>query len=177
MEALLDFWFLPETRACWFTPTPEVDRQMRARFEADLCAAAHGTWEHALADQETMLGLCILLDQVPRNIYRGTARAFAYDRIARQVAGDAVDRSLDQRVSPDRRLFFYLPFEHSEHAADQVRSERLIASLGNAEWIDYAIRHREIVERFGRFPHRNAVLGRPSTAEERAFLQEKQSAF
>jgi uncharacterized protein (DUF924 family) len=80
-------------------------------------------------------------------------------------------------VAPDRRLFFYLPFEHSEEPADQRRSERLIATLGDAEWLDYAIRHREIVERFGRFPHRNTVLGRPSTVEERVFLEEKQSAF
>jgi uncharacterized protein (DUF924 family) len=177
MQTILDFWFLPEMRAQWFMATPDTDRLIRQRFEADLLVAAHGSWEGSRADPDAMLRLCILLDQVPRNIYRGTARAFAYDRIARRVAGDAVDRGIDQQVAPDRRLFFYLPFEHSEEAADQRRSERLIATLGDAEWLDYAIRHREIVERFGRFPHRNTVLGRPSTVEERVFLEEKQSAF
>ncbi len=177
MQAILDFWFQPETLALCFRPTPEHDREVRERFEPDLLAAASGSIAARPHEAPSMLALCILLDQVPRNIYRGTPRAFAYDRIARRAAGLALDRGLDRSQPPDRRLFFYLPFEHSEEVEDQRRAERLIAGLGNPEWLDYAIRHREIVERFGRFPHRNLVLGRPSTAAEKAFLEGPQSAF
>jgi uncharacterized protein (DUF924 family) len=123
--------------------------------------------------------LCILLDQVPRNIFRGTPRAFATDAQARAVARHAVERGFDLAIEDkDRRLFLYLPLEHSEDLADQERCVSLCRErIGDAEYLRYVVRHRDIVARFGRFPHRNAILGRASTAEEEAFLNEPLSSF
>src|SRR5690606_3872859 len=119
----------------------------------------------------------IVLDQFSRNMFRGSSKAFAADHIALAVARAAVDASLDTQLDPAARLFVYLPFEHSEDMADQNRSVALIAALGNAEWDRYAIAHRDIIERFGRFPHRNEALSRASTDEEVAFLTQPGSSF
>jgi uncharacterized protein (DUF924 family) len=119
----------------------------------------------------------ILLDQVPRNIFRDSARAFATDRQARQVAARAIDEGLDVRTDVERRLFLYMPCLHSEDLADQDRGRALFHSLGKADLLKYAEAHRRIVQRFGRFPHRNRILGRPSTPEEEAFLLQPGSSF
>jgi uncharacterized protein (DUF924 family) len=189
-EAILSFWFhtldYDRGRKRWFGKDDAFDAEIRRRFEADHERAAAGAYDALAATADGALALVILLDQVPRNIHRGTARAFAADPQARNVAGRAVDAGFDRTLPPVRRIFLYLPFEHSEDLADQRRAVALFESLptapgfpdaARAETIDYARRHLDIVARFGRFPHRNAALGRPSTPEEARFLTEPGSSF
>lgn len=184
---VLEFWFGDRARSMWWTRDDAFDAEIRQRFGglvAEALDGGHGDWA---ATAGGALALVIVLDQFPRNIYRGTPRAFAGDTRARQVAGEAVQRGFDLEVPLDRRFFLYMPFEHSEQLADQERSvalfERWVEQHDEAaraevvDHLDYARRHHEIVERFGRFPHRNAVLGRESTPEELAFLQQPGSSF
>jgi len=182
--AVMDFWFgSPDSagfgrpRAAWFRRDPAFDADIRARFLADQELAASGAYDGLAAAPSGALALILMLDQFPRNLFRGSARAFACDSAARRVAAQVIDAGWDRAMRTVERLFLYLPFEHSEALADQDRSVALIAALGGAEWTRYAERHREIVQRFGRFPHRNAALGRETTAAERAFLLEPNSSF
>jgi uncharacterized protein (DUF924 family) len=177
IDELLAFWFAPGEHDRWFTPDPAVDAEIARRFAPLIADAASGRLAHWIDEPRGALALCLLLDQFPRNVWRGTPRAFACDEQARRVAEEALARGHDQALAPEERLFLYLPFEHSESPADQERCVVLMGRLGNAEWLDYAVRHRDIIARFGRFPHRNAILGRASTAEELAFLQQPGSSF
>jgi uncharacterized protein (DUF924 family) len=177
IQDVLDFWFSDRARELWFLRDGAFDTEILDRFQGLAEAAAAGELDDWLESAKGTLALIILLDQFPRNMHRGSALAFATDAKARSAARLALDRGYDQGATDDERCFLYLPFEHSEDLADQNRSVRLFEMLGDARWIDYAVRHREIVARFGRFPHRNAVLGRPSTPEEEAFLEEPQSSF
>ena len=175
---ILDFWFAATNQPFWFEKNPDFDAACQVQAEALHQSAAAGD----LADwQQTPLGalaLVILLDQIPRNLYRGEARAFATDAKARAVSRAALDRGFDRGLTEEQRMFLYLPFEHSEDLADQRRSVALFASLtGHPDWLPWAERHAEIIERFGRFPHRNGVLGRISTAEETEFLAGPNSSF
>ncbi|WP_281687347.1 DUF924 family protein [Pseudomonas citronellolis] len=155
----------------WFSQDRDFDARFRARFlHAHLCAAA-GELDDWAGSAEGALALLILLDQFPRNAFRGTARMYAADRQARVVARAAVDTGLDGEVDPALRLFFYLPFAHSEDPADQRLSVMLNRRLGQP-WLDHALGHQAIVERFGRFPHRNILLGRSTTAAEQSFLDQ-----
>jgi len=156
----------------WFVANEAFDREIRTRFRTTHEVAAHGelaAWEES---SEGALALVILLDQFPRNMFRGAARAFATDALARRVAENALVRNFDPLVHEAMRLFFYLPFMHSEALADQDRSLQLFGALGNVEQLKYAVIHRDIISRFGRFPHRNDVLGRATTPAERIFLEE-----
>ena len=173
---LLACWFDPQNHPLWFKSTPAFDALLRDDFGAAVERAARGELDELEASADGALALCLLLDQIPRNIWRGTAAAFAQDEQARAVADRAITRGFDLAVRHEGRVFLYLPFEHSEHLADQDRAVKLIGPLG-PEQLDYAVRHRDIVARFGRFPHRNRALGRTSTAEEEAFLQEPGSSF
>ena len=175
--SVLNFWFEPEAKARWFKSDPAFDTKIKERFGDLIDSAIRGTYDDWRKTGDGALALCLVLDQFPRNVWRGTARAFAGDGRAREVARDAIERRLDRDVAPERRLFFYLPFEHSENLADQDRAVALIEALGDEEQADYARRHRDIIARFGRFPHRNAMLSRTSTAEELAFLKEPGSSF
>lgn len=177
VDEVLSFWFSRRVEPLWFRSDPALDAEIRGRFGGLVAAAGAGERDGWLATPTGALALVILLDQFPRNIYRGTPAAFAADAKARVVADRALALGHDRQVEPARRMFFYLPFEHSEQLADQERSLALFTALGDAELLDYAVRHHDIIARFGRFPHRNAVLGRPSTAEERAFLTQPGSAF
>ena len=176
-EDVLNFWFDPETKSRWFEPTDAFDDSCRQRFGQAIEAAGRGELDHWQDTAEGSLALLILLDQLTRNVYRGQAQAFAHDEKARAVARHALDSGHDAVTSQDRRMFFYLPLEHSENRADQAQSVALFEKLGQPEPLDYAIRHQVIIDRFGRFPHRNALLGRESTAEELAFLNEPGSSF
>ncbi len=152
----------------WFNKDAAFDLDIRRRFLKTYEAAAAGKladWEQTA---EGALALVIVLDQFPRNMFRQTARAFAADPVAKAVAERAVSRGFDQQV-PERN-FFYLPFEHSENAADQERSVALSRTTGNPDDLKWAELHADIIRRFGRFPHRNAVLGRITTPAEQAFL-------
>jgi uncharacterized protein (DUF924 family) len=154
----------------WFTVNEAFDLAIRTRFLATHEAAARVelvAWEgHA----EGALALLILLDQFPRNMFRGSAHAFATDPLARWIANRALARGFDRSVDPTMRQFFYLPFMHSEDLADQDRSLQLYEALGEVEQLKYAVIHRDIIVRFGRFPHRNGVLGRVTTPAEQSFL-------
>lgn len=155
----------------WFKKDEAFDADFRTRFAAAHEAAAHGELATWARTAEGALALLILLDQYPRNSFRGTARMFATDAQARAVAHAAVDAGLDQQTARELRNFFYLPFMHSEQLADQDRALALCTALG-PDAQHHATVHRDIIQRFGRFPHRNAVLGRATTAQEQAFLDE-----
>jgi uncharacterized protein (DUF924 family) len=174
---LLHFWFATAGRERWFAVDPAFDREVAARFGDLPAEATAGQLDHWRAEARGALALCLVLDQLPRNLWRGTARAFATDAQARQVARGALAAGFDRGFRPEERLFFYLPFEHSEALADQDRSVELVGSLGDSEWLDHARRHRAVIRRFGRFPHRNKALGRASTPAELAYLQESGSSF
>ena len=174
---VIRFWLEetpPEKR---FKKDSAFDDAIRSRFAAlyEQIAASPPQGEALIA--RLALATLIVLDQFSRNIFRGSPKAFAADAIALRIARAAVDGGLDRELDTAARLFIYLPFEHSESLADQNRSVELIADLGDAEWDRYAIAHRDIIERFGRFPHRNDVLGRASTDEEVAFLKQPGSSF
>jgi uncharacterized protein (DUF924 family) len=154
----------------WFKKDDAFDAEIERRFLATHEAAAAGklaAWE---ANAEGALALLILLDQFPRNMFRGSARAFATDQQARAVTAAALLRGFDAEVPSTLRAFFYLPFEHSEDMADQEHGIALYTAAGDTDGLKWAKVHHDIIRRFGRFPHRNAVLGRATTAEEQAFL-------
>jgi uncharacterized protein (DUF924 family) len=154
----------------WFRGGDAFDAACRERLGDAHHAAARRELDGWSSTAEGALALLLLLDQIPRNIFRGSGHAFATDGLARHVAQLAVDAGHDAAYEPALRAFFYLPFEHSESLADQERSVALFAALGDANYRDYATAHRDIIVRFGRFPHRNAALGRDTTPEERAWL-------
>ena len=153
----------------WFKKSDAFDREFRERFLSLHEAAARGDLDGWADSAEGALALLLLLDQFPRNVFRGTARMYETDARARQVASQAVDQGLDEQVETGVRVFFYLPFSHSENLDDQRRGVALNQKIGQP-WLEHAVGHAEIVERFGRFPHRNPLLGRETTQEEQAFL-------
>jgi uncharacterized protein (DUF924 family) len=169
---LLRVWFEEAGPDRWFAPDPAFDAMLRQKFGALVRQAASGARDDWASDRDRALALILLLDQLPRNLFRGTAQAFATDAKARAVAAAGLDRGFDVTLPAARRLFFYMPFMHSESPADQDRSVALFLTLKTELPANYpyAVKHREIIERFGRFPHRNAALGRQATASEAAFL-------
>lgn len=181
-DAVLRFWFRGgERRKEWFAKDPAFDAEIRARFLALYEEAASGALERWKEQPGDCLALVIALDQFPRNMFRGTARAFAADAAAREAAEHALARGWDRALLPVERLFLCLPFEHSESAADQERSLALMRELARhpetADALQWAEKHHAVIARFGRFPHRNAALGRPSTPAEIEFLTEPGSSF
>lgn len=154
----------------WFTQDDAFDLEIRTRFQStyeDAAAGRFSSWENT---SEGALALVIVLDQFSRNIFRGSARAYATDPLARAVASRAIARGLDQQIEMPARAFFYLPFEHSESSIDQEFCLTLMATTGDSDQLEWARHHADIIRRFGRFPHRNALLGRITTPEEEAFL-------
>lgn len=174
---VLDFWFAATTRPGWFVRSEVFDARVRAELGPLHERAARGELDAWAGEPRGALALVILLDQVPRNIHRGSPLAFASDARALQHARAAVDAGLDRSLEEVERVFLYLPFEHSEALADQDRSVALMGALAEPMWLDYAERHRVVIARFGRFPHRNATLGRESSPEELEFLQQPGSSF
>ncbi len=156
----------------WFKKVSAFDEAIRLKFEPTHFAAARGEYDKWAETPDGALALVILLDQFPRNLYRGSGHQFATDGKARAIAKAAVERGFDRQVAPELRNFFYLPFEHSENLADQEYSVALCAEAGDADNLKWAKIHRDIIARFGRFPHRNAQLGRATTEEEQDFLDE-----
>ena len=188
-SAVIDFWFLPPDhpghgtyRPEWFRKDEAFDAAIRERFGAEVEAALNSTLGDA--PDTAVLARILLLDQFTRNIHRATPHAFAGDAQALSLATSLVGAGRDKNLSPWQRWFAYLPFEHSESLLDQERAVALFAALRREmqheafdSAYDYALRHREVIARFGRFPHRNAVLGRESTAEEIDFLKQPGSSF
>ncbi len=186
---ILAFWFgrpdepgYGQPRSEWFRKDATFDETIRQRFLPAVEAALAGRLDAWAADADGTLALLILLDQFPRNLFRNEARAFAGDAAARKLAEQAVAQGWDRSMTAVQRVFLYLPFEHSEALADQERSLALFTALaaehsGNDGFLDYAERHHAVIARFGRFPHRNAALGRSSTAEEADYLAQPGSGF
>ena len=188
VEEILEFWFgAPQApdygkeRSFWFTKNQEFDRQVCDRFLATYTQAATGELDSWQNSPQSCLALLLLLDQFPRNMFRGTPQSFATDAKALAVAKNAVAKGFDQNLLPVQRWFIYLPFEHSENLADQQKCVELFATLtgdpDSAMTIDYALRHKAVIERFGRFPHRNKILGRETTPQEAEFLKQPGSSF
>jgi uncharacterized protein (DUF924 family) len=168
-EDVLAFW-LAAGPDRWFEADAAFDAAVRERFAAtyaDAAAGLLGSWENS---PEGALSLVIVLDQFPRNMFRGSARCYAADPLARAVARRAIAQGFDRQVAMPGRQFFYLPFEHSEDLADQEQCVALMRDTGDADLLKWALLHADIIGRFGRFPHRNAVLGRATTPDEQAFL-------
>jgi len=195
-ESVLSFWFgsyeddaatAEAKRSLWFSKDPGTDMEVAKLFEKTVFAL-HGEklkeWEES---PRSLLALIIVADQFPRNIYRGTSASFAFDEKALGFSLRSLARGFDKEVRPLERAFIYFPFEHAESANMQDKSVKLFTSLLNEagdggkevfeSFLDYAIRHKEIIDRFGRFPHRNKILGRISTPEELAFLKTHGSKF
>ncbi|MBI1199331.1 MAG: DUF924 family protein [Phenylobacterium sp.] len=168
---VLTFWRHAGPRR-WYAHDSRFDEAIRLKFEPVHHRAARGEYDAWAGTAEGALALLILLDQFPRNLYRNSGHAFATDPKARAIARDAVARGFIDEVEPQMRQFFILPFEHSEDMADQDQGLALAQALGDAEVLKWMEIHRDIVARFGRFPHRNAALGRTTTAEEQAFLDD-----
>ena len=171
IDDILRFWFVELPPHAWFSGDASTDALVRMRFLALHEELRRGLPPGALMAPEPALAAVIALDQFPRNLYRGQAETYAADAAALAAAERAVALGFDRAFDPARRHFFYLPFMHAEDRAMQARSVELCTALGDADVLGYARRHRAVVDRFGRFPHRNAILGRPSTAEEIEFLK------
>ncbi len=167
---VVDFWKRAGQKA-WFAKDPEFDQRFRDEFLPAHLDAARGTLSSLLETAEGALALCLLLDQFPRNAFRGTSHMYATDELARRVADRAIRAGHDRLLEPELAVFVYLPFGHSERLVDQDRSVELSHRLGG-DYLTHALRHRSIIERFGRFPHRNSILGRPMRPDEQRFLDE-----
>jgi len=183
-ERVLEFWFGPlgtaeygRDRKAWWRKDKAFDAEVRRRFLADYERAADGELDFMGDAPKDCVALIIVLDQFPRNMFRGTAKAFATDWKALALAERALEKGFDRRLVPAERSFVLMPFQHSENIADQERSVALFRELNFGEQLDFAIRHRDIVARFGRFPHRNHILVRDGTPEEIRFLKGPGSSF
>lgn len=195
-DAIHEFWFgtdaddakaAEQKKKLWWSKDTAVDDIIAQRFEKSTLAAADGSLDSWQTTPRGLLALILLTDQFPRNMYRGTPNSFAYDHVALQLSLQALEQGVDQLLRPIERVFVYLPLEHSESIADQERAVQLFAQLVNDipaaqkstfdGFYQFAISHRDIIARFGRFPHRNEILGRTSTEEEIAFLKTAGSSF
>lgn len=176
-RAVLDFWFHEIDPKLWFAKDDDFDRLLVERFGTAVQHALAGGFQPWEGQPESRLALILLLDQFTRNLYRGTARAFAGDERALALVLDAMQRGFDTALPPVERKFLYMPLMHSEDAAVQEKSLLAFTALGEEDSLNYAILHKRIIDRFGRYPHRNEALGRPSSPQEIAFLQEPNSSF
>ena len=168
-DDVIDFW-LAAGEERWFFKNPAFDGALSIRFKAALADARNGVFDHWAETPRGALGLVILLDQFSRNIHRGSPLAFAADRRALMLSKAVVARGFDHRFPPPLAMWFYMPFEHAEDLDAQMRCVALFTTRGPSEMVYWAAVHRDIIARFGRFPHRNAILGRKSRPEELAFL-------
>ena len=181
-EDILTFWFEDDAsvrRKKWFEKDPDFDSAC-ARFAQDIRAARANAYASWTETPKGSLALIVLLDQLSRNVFRGTAEAFAADARALTLAREMVTKGYDTALTPFERMFVYLPFEHAEDLAEQDRAVHLFSGLADAlgaDTVDYAIRHRDVIRTFGRFPHRNASLGRTNTAAEDDYLSGPNAGF
>ncbi len=178
-QEILEFWFEDTQPAQWFQVNPDFDNEIRERFEDAYDKASRGIFDDWKTDSDGCLALCILLDQFPRNMYRGTAKAFATDAKALVVAKFALAKGFDQVLTPIKRRFLYLPFEHSENLNDQRKCVDLFDKMKKDDPLgyDYALRHLKVIEKYGRFPHRNKILSRMSTPDEEEYLAQAGAGF
>jgi uncharacterized protein (DUF924 family) len=170
-DKVLNFWFGELTAEDWFAGGAELDKKISDRFATLYEELRAGLHPKSIDDARTALAAIIALDQFPRNIYRGQAAAFGTDNVAIEIARNAVDRGYDQGFSKDEKQFLYMPFMHSEISADQERCVDLFRALDNEDGLKFAIEHRDIIQQFGRFPHRNKALGRETSEAEHKFME------
>jgi uncharacterized protein (DUF924 family) len=170
IEDVIHFWFEELEPANWFTGSGRIDARIRERYEA-LYERLRGASSDSYATPQACLAAVIALDQFPRNIHRNSPRAYEADDLALSISQYAIGRGFDQQLTSQQRMFLYMPLQHSENSTAQARSIELFAQLDDKGALGYAQQHKEVIDRFGRFPHRNVVLGRPSTAEELEFLR------
>jgi uncharacterized protein (DUF924 family) len=170
-SVVLDFWFKEVARAQWFKKDAAFDDLVRSRFESVYMQAQNGDLSHWRSTPEGRVAEIIVLDQFPRNMFRGTPRAFATDELALTCAQEAVSVGDDMKLDPTMRQFLYMPYMHSESADVHAIALDLFTQLGNDENLQYEIEHKKIIDRFGRYPSRNEILGRTSTQAEIEFLQ------
>lgn len=170
-QDILNFWFSENVEKHWFIRSDNLDEEIKQRFLSLYEKAHHGKLDDWANNAYSALALTIILDQFPRNMFRGSGRAFEADTKARQTAKTSIAQGFDQQVTVKQRMFFYLPLMHSEELADQKKSVALYEALGNASALDYAHQHLDIIAKFGRFPHRNAALKRKNTQQETEFLK------
>jgi uncharacterized protein (DUF924 family) len=176
-EEVVGYWCETLSAKDWWQSTPELDARVSEQFAATHLALSREVRPEWRADPQARLAAIIVLDQFPRNMYRASPMAFATDWIARREARLALEAGADKQVDYGRRHFFYMPFEHCEELADQDVSVELFEAHGDEMYLDYAVRHREVIAEYGRFPHRNVFLGRVSTREEEAYLAEPGAGF
>jgi uncharacterized protein (DUF924 family) len=174
---VLRFWFAELPKEQWFAPSETLDEQTRSRFLEVHRMVAAAPEDTLVADPQTALAAVIVLDQFSRNMFRGTPNAFENDAKALAIAEAAIGKGFAETLGADERLFLYLPFEHHEGVEAQARSVELMSTLGDPELTSFAQAHKDIIIRFGRFPHRNAILGRRSTEAELEFLEGPGSSF
>lgn len=176
---ILNFWFEETKPEQWFQASEEFDRAITDRFEKDHEFAMKGMYDTWMHEPEGCLALILLLDQFSRNMFRGTPKAFASDEKALSVAKHTLDKGYEQFFPPAKRGFIFLPYEHSENLADQDRAVELFATIKADQPVmyDYALKHREVIQEYGRFPHRNQTLGRESTPEEKEYLSQPDAGF
>jgi len=170
-EDVLDFWFAPECKSCWFNATSAMDEMIRSRFESLWMAAQNEELQEWKASAEGCLALVIVLDQLPLNMYRGKAESFMTESLARDISQHAIQQGFEKNMSEEQKLFLFLPFMHSENIEDQHTSVALFEQAGMMDSVRWAKHHQDIVQRFGRFPHRNNILGRENSSDEEAYLQ------
>ncbi|MBC8508845.1 MAG: DUF924 domain-containing protein [Chloroflexi bacterium] len=171
IEDIIDFWFSDEARNKWFNSTPEFDDLLRGRYEKTWGLARAETYDHWEDEARGALALIIILDQFPLNMFREDARQYSTEDHARRIARHAIDAGLDKKLSKMQQAFVYLPFMHSESLEDQNLAVELYQQAGLTDNLGYAQHHRGVIQRFGRFPHRNQALGRVSTDEEIEYLK------
>ncbi|MDX1823596.1 MAG: DUF924 family protein [Thiohalomonadales bacterium] len=169
-SGIVEFWFSDAVRPLWFNSTLEFDKQLRDRFEPVWQQAVQGKLDSWAENAEGALALVILLDQIPLNIYRGDPRSFSTEAKARDIAARVIEKSWDRELTDEQKAFLYMPFMHSESLEDQNRSVKLYEAAGLKDNLKFAKHHRDLIHRFGRFPHRNKILGRQSTAAENTYL-------
>ena len=174
---IIDFWFSKRVKPKWFTKSAKFDREIKQRFLTTYSLAKNGTLDAWRDNPQDTLALIILLDQFPRNMFRNTPQAFATDEKAVELTKYAVSQNYQQKLSNEQQVFLYMPLMHSENQTDQAKCVELFDELEKGENLKFALKHQEVVERFGRFPHRNQILGRQSTTAEREFLTQPGSSF
>lgn len=170
---IIDYWYSPGIRSHWFASTPELDAEIRERYEALWQAATNGELDHWQTSPQGCLALVILLDQFPLNMYRNLPQSFSSEARAIEVAHAAIAKGFDQALRQEQKAFLYMPFMHSEKLADQNLSVKLYTEAGLKQNQHFAEHHRELIRRFGRFPHRNQILGRTSKTGEIEYLSSK----
>lgn len=176
---ILHFWFEETKPAQWFQKNSDFDKKIKDRFSQTYDLAKDGVMDDWRNDTDGSLALVLVLDQFPRNMFRDTPQAFAADHKALIVSKYAISKGFDQLLNPVKRRFLYLPFEHSENLSDQRRSVELFEAMKEDDPLghEYALRHYDVIEKFGRFPHRNKILGRENTSEEEDYLKQPGSGF